>query len=129
MKDLGHPRKILGVEIKKNRKSSLLYLSQKIYLKKVLTTYGMIDSKPVQTLLAFHFRLNSSQCPATNEEKLEMVSIPYANVVECLMYAMVLTRPDIAHAVSVVSKYMVSLGIEHRRAVKWVMRYLNGTLK
>ena len=76
MKDLGHPRKILGVEIKRNRKSGFLYLSQKIYLKKVLITYRMIDSKPVQTPLASHLRLNSSQCPATNEEKLEMVSIP-----------------------------------------------------
>ena len=45
------------------------------------------------------------------------------------MYAMVLTRLDIAHAISDVNRYMVSLGMEHWRVVKWVMRYLNGTLK
>ena len=89
----------------------------------------MTDSKPVQTPLASHFRLNSSQCPSTDEEKQEMMSVPYANAVGCLMYAMVLTRPDIAHDVSVISKYMASPGREHWKAVKWVMRYLNGTLK
>ena len=45
------------------------------------------------------------------------------------MYAMVLTRPDIAHTVSVISRYMASPGREQWKAVKWVMRYLNGTLK
>lgn len=60
MKDLGQAKKILGVEIRKNMKSGLLYLSQESYLKKVLTTYGMTDSKPVQTPLASHFRLSSS---------------------------------------------------------------------
>lgn len=45
------------------------------------------------------------------------------------MYVMVLTRPDISHALSVVSKYMVSPGQDHWRAVKWVMRYLKGTLE
>ncbi|KAH9668238.1 hypothetical protein KPL70_021339 [Citrus sinensis] len=129
MKDLGQAKKILGVEIRRNRKNGLLILSQESYLKNVLTTFGMTDSKPVQTPLASHFRLSSSQCPSTDEEKQVMMSVPYANAVGCLMYAMVLTRPDIAHAVSVISRYMASPGMEHWKAVKWVLRYLNGTLK
>jgi hypothetical protein len=35
-----------------------------------------------------------------------MSRVPYASVVGCLMYAMVCTRPDIAHAVGVLSRYM-----------------------
>ena len=35
-----------------------------------------------------------------------MSFVPYANTTGCLMYAMVCTRPDISHAVGVVSKYM-----------------------
>ena len=50
------------------------------------------------------------------------------NVVGCLMYAMVLIRPDISHVVSVVSRYMATPGNEHWKAVKWIMRYLSGTL-
>lgn len=44
------------------------------------------------------------------------------------MYAMVLTRPDISHAMSVFSRYMTAPGREHWKAIKWIMRYINGTL-
>ena len=43
------------------------------------------------------------------------------------MYAMVLTRSDISHALSVVSRFMSNPGIDHWRTVKWIMRYLRGT--
>ena len=44
------------------------------------------------------------------------------------MYAMVCTRPDIAHAVGVLSRYMSKLGKEHWTTVKRVFRYLCGTI-
>lgn len=43
------------------------------------------------------------------------------------MYAMVCTRLDISHAVSVVSRYMGKPGRGHWQAVKWILRYLGGT--
>ena len=43
------------------------------------------------------------------------------------MYAMVCTRPDIAHAVSVVSCYMANPGKSRWQAVKWILRYLRGS--
>ena len=55
-----------------------------------------------------------------------MELVPYASAVGSLMYAMVCTRPDIAHAVRVVNRYMVNLGKEHWEAVKWLLRYLRG---
>ena len=39
------------------------------------------------------------------------------------MYAMFCTRPDIAHAMGVVSRYMNNPGKEHWEAVKWILRY------
>ncbi|KAH9687012.1 hypothetical protein KPL70_014605 [Citrus sinensis] len=128
MKDLGSAKKILGMEIKRDRSKGIMFLSQKKYLRRVLETFGMTSCKPVMTPIATHFKLSSLQCSKTEEEKLEMAKIPYANVVGCMMYAMVLTRPDISYALSVVSRYMVSPGKEHWRVVKWVLRYLSGTL-
>ena len=55
-----------------------------------------------------------------------MTLVPYASVVGSLMYDMVCTRPDIAHAVGVVSRYMANPGKEHWEAVKWLLRYLRG---
>ncbi|KAH9698871.1 Integrase catalytic domain-containing protein [Citrus sinensis] len=127
MKDLGPARKILGMEIIRNRKKGTMILSQGKYLEKVLGTFGMSNSKSVVTPLASHFKLSCSQCPSTDEERNEMTKVPYANVVGCMMYAMVLTRPDLAHALSVVSKFMATPGKEHWKAVKWVLRYLKST--
>ena len=56
-----------------------------------------------------------------------MSRVPYANIVGCLMYAMVCTRPNISHAIGVVSKYMANPRKEHWNEVKWVLRYLRGT--
>jgi len=43
------------------------------------------------------------------------------------MYAMVCTRPDIAHAVGVLSRFMSKSGKEHWTTLKRVFRYLRGT--
>lgn len=36
---------------------------------------------------------------------------------------------QISHAVSVVSRYMTNLRVNHWRVVKWIMRYLRGTME
>jgi hypothetical protein len=56
-----------------------------------------------------------------------MSHIPYSNATGNLMYAMICTRPDLAHVVSVVSRFMHNPGKEHWNAVKWILRYLKGT--
>ena len=128
MKDLGYARKILGMEIRRNISKGKLFLSQEKYLRKVLEVFEMDNAKPVQLPLASHFRLCNLQCPQTEAEKLDMTNVPYASAVCCLMYAKVLTRPDKAHVVSVVSRYMVQPGKDHWKVVKWILRYLHGTV-
>eukprot|EP00253_Pinus_taeda_P010898 PITA_10898 len=127
MKDLGVAKQILGMEILRDKSNGKLWLSQQKYIEKILLRFGMNNVKPVSVPLASPFKLSSSLCPNTDEEKDYMSRIPYANVVGCLMYAMVCTRPDISHAVGVVSRYMANPGKEHWSAVKWVLRYLGGT--
>ena len=57
-----------------------------------------------------------------------MSKVPYASVIGSLMYVMVCTRPDIAHAVGVVSKFIIKPRKQHWEAVKWILRYLKGSL-
>ena len=104
-----------------------MWLSQRTYIEKILFRFGMNNVKPVLVPFASDFKLSSSLCPNTNEEKEYMSRIPYANVVGCLMYAMVCTRPDISHVVGVVSRYMENPGKEYWSTVKWVLRHLRGT--
>ena len=75
------------------------------------------------------FQASSKQCAISEQDKEEMKKVPYASVVGSLMYAMVCTRPDIAHAVGVVSRFLANPGKEHWMAVKWILRYLRGTSK
>ena len=56
-----------------------------------------------------------------------MSKVPYVSAIDSLMYAMVCTRPDIAHAVRVVSRFMSRPGKQHWEAVKWILRYLKGS--
>ena len=55
-----------------------------------------------------------------------MKQIPYASAIGSLMYDMVCTRPDIAHTVGVVSRFLSNPGKDHWEAVKWILRYLRG---
>ncbi|XP_034684099.1 secreted RxLR effector protein 161-like [Vitis riparia] len=56
-----------------------------------------------------------------------MQKIPYASVVGSLMYAQVCTRPDIAYIVGMLGRYLSNPGMDHWRAAKRVMRYLQRT--
>lgn len=56
-----------------------------------------------------------------------MSHIPYSNAVGNLMYVVICTRPNLAHVVSVVSRFMHNPGKEHWNAVMWILRYLKGT--
>ena len=56
-----------------------------------------------------------------------MKSIPYASVVGSLMYAQTCTRPDISFAVGVLGRYQSNPGMDHWKAAKKVLRYLQGT--
>lgn len=127
MKDLGPAKKILGMQITRDKHNQILQLSQSEYIRRVLQRFNMGDAKPVSTPLASHFRLSKSQSPETEEDREFMAKIPYASAIGSLMYAMVCTRPDIGHAVGVVSRFMSNPGKVHWEAVKWILRYLRGT--
>ncbi|RVW14253.1 Retrovirus-related Pol polyprotein from transposon TNT 1-94 [Vitis vinifera] len=100
MKDLGAAKKILGMEIWRDKDAGLLYVSQQKYIEKLMQAFHMDHSKPVSTPLAQHFKFDHSTLPSTDEEVEYMKSVPYSSVVGSL----------------------ISL-----EAVKWIMRYLKGS--
>ena len=118
MKDLGAANYILGMEIKRDRAKRKLWLNQRKYVETILQRFNMQDSKPMMVPIPIGVKLSAEQCPKTQEEEEDMSRVPYASAVGSLMYAMVCTRPDIAHAVGVLSRFMSKLGKEHWPAVK-----------
>ena len=117
MKDLGVTKKILGMEISRDRKASVLHLSQRGYIEKILSRFNMMNAKPVSTPLASHFRLSSSLSPQSEEEINYVMKVPYSSAVGSFMYFMICIHPDLAYTVSVVSRFMANPGKEHWKVV------------
>ena len=108
MKDLGEAKRILGIEIIKDRKNKNIFLTQSNYLKKVVQKFNMHEAKEVLIPLGQHFKLSAEQSPTTPEEANDMATISYLNGVGSIMYSMVCSRPDLAHAINVVSRFMAT---------------------
>jgi hypothetical protein len=56
-----------------------------------------------------------------------MKSVPYASTIESIMYAQIYIRPDLEFTVGVLGRYQINLGIQHCKAVKKALRYLQDT--
>ena len=127
MKDLGAARYILGIEIIRDRASKKLWMTQRKYVDSVLEKFSMTACKQLVIPILHGTKLSKEDCPKSPTEMEDMSRVPYASVVGSLMYAMVFTRPNIAQAVGVLSRYMANPGRVDWDVVKRVFRYLRGT--
>ncbi|KAM1525528.1 hypothetical protein ACFX10_009984 [Malus domestica] len=127
MKDLGDASYVLGIKLYRDRSRKLIGLSQSMYIDKVLSRFQMEQSKKGFLPVGHGIHLSKSMEPKTPEEIRQMSCIPYASAIRSFMYAMICTRPDIAYAVSITSRYQSNPGSEHWTAVKTVLKYLRRT--
>ncbi|XP_052198350.1 secreted RxLR effector protein 161-like [Diospyros lotus] len=55
-----------------------------------------------------------------------MENVPYANAIGTIMYAMISTKPDLAYAISSLSRFMSNSVKSRWDALKYLLRYING---
>ncbi|GJW81786.1 retrotransposon protein, putative, ty1-copia subclass [Tanacetum coccineum] len=108
MKELGEAKKILGMEIVRDRSRKILRVSQSGYVSNILNNFRIDNGKSVKRPLGGHFKLSLKDCPIRDCDIEMMSKVSHANVVGSLMYLMVCTRPDISYAVSVVSRHLAN---------------------
>uniref|UniRef100_A0A1S3X8F1 NADH dehydrogenase [ubiquinone] 1 alpha subcomplex subunit 9, mitochondrial-like n=1 Tax=Nicotiana tabacum TaxID=4097 RepID=A0A1S3X8F1_TOBAC len=125
MKNLGPTQQNLGMKIVRERTSRKVWLYQDKYIECVLEHFNMTSTNPISTPLVSHLKLSEKMCSTTSEEKESMARVTYSSAVGSLIYAMVCTRPGITH---VVSRFLENHGKEHWEAIKWILRYLRGTV-
>jgi hypothetical protein len=123
MKDLGPVSWVLGMRVIYDLGSGRLSIDQSQHLTAVLIKFGMLDSNPTSTPLPEGI----SMLPATDVEADAAQGFPYLEVISSLMYAMMGTRPDIAYAVSALSRFASRPGSAHVTALKHLLRYIQGT--
>jgi hypothetical protein len=122
MKDLGELRWVLGMEVRRDRKKRTLEIVQTSYIKQMLERFGMADCNPVATPAEPNVHLTRLDPSKHKPDEW------YRSLVGALLYAAMVTRPDIAYAVQMLGRHLMASGEEHRTAAKRVLRYLKGTM-
>ncbi|XP_054717308.1 uncharacterized protein LOC129226705 [Uloborus diversus] len=90
--------------------------------------FGMEDCKEASTPIAPNQIITKEMWPQTDEERKSMEKVPYREAIGSLLYASQGTRPDICHAVGVLSRFSNDPGQAHWSCVKRIFRYLKGTI-
>ena len=127
MSDLGPVAYYLGLEVHRDRTNRTIRLSQKTYLDKILLDLNMRDLRGTQLPMDPNLVLEPAPEGYLAVESLKQ---RYQSAVGSLMYLMLGTRPDIAFAVSQVSRFAANPTDDHWTAVQRIFRYLkqNSTL-
>nr|GFB96419.1 retrotransposon protein, putative, Ty1-copia subclass [Tanacetum cinerariifolium] len=114
-------------KIYRDRSRRLIGLSQDAYLDKILKRYRMEGSKRDAIHMQVDCHLDKSQCAESKDDKARMQNVPYASAVGSIMYAVRCTRPDVAFAQNIISRFQQSPGEAHWTAVKNILKYLRRT--
>ncbi|GJZ47240.1 retrotransposon protein, putative, ty1-copia subclass [Tanacetum coccineum] len=118
---------ILGIKIYRDRSKRLIGLCQNAYMDKILKRYKMDNSKRGHIPMQERLDLNKSQGAQTPKEVNRMKNVPYASAVGSIMYAVRCTRPDVAFAQNLTSRFQQNPGELHWTAVKNILKYLRNT--
>ncbi|GJT01312.1 retrotransposon protein, putative, ty1-copia subclass [Tanacetum coccineum] len=127
MKDLGEAAYILGIKIYRDRSKRLIGLCQSAYVEKILKRFYKENSKRGTIPMQEKLKLSKSQGASTHAEIQRMQNIPYASAVGSIMYAVRCTRPDVAFAQNITSRFQQNPGEIHLTNVKNIMKYLHNT--
>ncbi|KAK0582233.1 hypothetical protein LWI29_023202 [Acer saccharum] len=119
VKDLGRLKFFLGIEVAHSKHG--IFTSQQKYVVDLLTETGKLGCKPVDTPIEQNHRL----CEATESVVINRES--YQKLVGKLIY-LSHTRPDIAYAVGVVSRFMHNPKEVHLQAAHRILHCLKGTV-
>ena len=111
VKDLGNASFVLGIHIYQYRSHGIFGLSQKTYIDKVLSRFGMKDCALGDTLIDKGDKFSLLQCPKNEIENKEMKNIIYASIVGSLMFAQVCTCLNIAYVVGMLGRYLSNPGM------------------
>ncbi len=120
--DMGPISFYLGLKVERDRQKKTLKLFQPAYIDKILSKYHLDLAKPCNTSMKKAILLPNEGPKAIQAERER-----YQGMTGLLMFSIVQTRPDIAFATSVVSRFAKNFSRQQIAAVKTIMQYLKAT--
>ena len=121
LRDMSDAEWFLGVRILRDRAAKTISLAHDTYIEKIAKKFGLDTWKCPSTPLPLG-ELLKSKGQATKAEIKR-----YQELVGSLLYAAIITRPDVAFASSQLSHFLTNPDATHREAVEWAIRYLFGS--
>ena len=119
MTDLGLMKYFLGLEVRQEETG--IFVSQEAYAKEILKKYKMAHCNPVSTPMEPGLKLSKFD----GGERVD--ASKYRSLVGSLRY-LTCTRPDISLSVGIVSRFMEEPVYSHWKALKRILRYIQGTV-
>ena len=130
MTDLGRVAKLLGLNIKQSDDNRCITVGQAEYVQEMLQKLKLTELNACATPVEPNVSLTVADClseTSSDSDKELMRGVDYRQAVGCLLWIANGTRPDIAYAVSQVSRFLEKPGPKHWQAVKRIVRYLIGS--
>ena len=93
----------------------------------MVSKFRLTDAKPVSTPMQPGVQLEECQTSTGEEESLKTSRIPYSEAIRSLLWAVIVSRPDAAYVVGVLSQFVQNPNRIHWEAVKRVIVYLRST--
>jgi hypothetical protein len=125
--DLGPINWLLGIKISHNAKFRTTSLCQQSYIKLILVCFNLENAQSAVTPLKPGINLSPESPLVLPTFLTASEKRTYQEMIGLLMYVTVMTRPDLAFAVSTLSQYLKSPHFTHLKAVTCIFRYLLGT--
>ena len=118
----------LGVEIARDAETGTITCHQQRKIAELLCDCGMENSAPTSVPMEHGLKLSRADCPTRSEDRASPADQKiYRSAVGSLMHIMTNTRPDICAPVKNLSEALDNPSVKHLRALKYLLRYLNGT--
>ena len=103
-------------------------LHQRGYINKLVEDFGLKDAKQTSWQpLPSGIKLERPKEPPDTETAKHLQNLPYRSLVGAMAYLALCTRPDIAHTIGVLSRYLDCYRDEHWQAAIHLLRYLKTT--
>ncbi|GJX38770.1 retrotransposon protein, putative, ty1-copia subclass [Tanacetum coccineum] len=114
-------------EIKRDGSKRLIGLGQNAYIDKILKRYKMDNSKRGHIPMQERLVLYKIQGASTPKEVKRMQNVHYDSAMSSIMYAVRCTRPNVAFAQNITSRFQQNPGELHWTVVKNILKYLRNT--
>ena len=122
MKDLEAAQSYLGIRITRDHTHWCIWIDQEAYIDSALSRFHLMNANNTKTPLPAGVHLTKSETPSSTDLRTK-----YQQLISTLLYAALRTRPDIAFAVTWLSRFNSDPTEEHLRYANYVLRYLKGT--